>query len=342
MKSTLGLLILGLFIVTSFAFFLVSSSSSSSFVSSSDNKEIIVQSMHKSLRGATRAKMTSFSSSSSSSSSSPSASIPNLLYGTAWKKERTAELVELAIRTGFRGIDTACQPRHYNEAGVGEAVLKLTTEGVIKRSDIFLQTKYTPIGGQDPNNIPYDPKSPISTQVQESFAKSLSNLHTDYVDSLVLHSPMAKLSDTLTVWKNFEEIYNRNGVRYLGISNCYDLDLFKRIYDAAIIKPSFLQNRFYKDSSYDIELRRYCQEKKVVYQSFWTLTANPHIIANKVVQRVSSRLQKTPEQIFFAYVRSLGILFLSGTKDRNHMMEDLDVENIQLEQQDIDNISKLL
>jgi diketogulonate reductase-like aldo/keto reductase len=304
----------------------------------SDNKDY-TQSMHKSLRGGIVNKMTSFSSSSSSSLSS---SIPNVLYGTAWKKERTAELVELAIRTGFRGIDTACQPRHYNEAGVGEAVLKLINEGIVKRSDLFLQTKYTPIGGQDPNNIPYDPKEPIATQVQQSFAKSLSNLHTDYLDSLVLHSPLAKLSDTLIVWQQFEEIYKRNGVKRLGISNCYDLDLFKKIFDSAEIKPSFLQNRFYKDSDYDVELRRYCRENNIVYQSFWTLTANPHIIKNKVVQNISAKLGKTPEQVFFAFVRSMGILFLSGTKDRNHMMQDLEVENIKLEQQDIDSISTLL
>jgi pentose-5-phosphate-3-epimerase len=36
-----------------------------------------------------------------------------LVYGTAWKKEKTAEHVEMAVKTGFRFIDTACQPRHY-------------------------------------------------------------------------------------------------------------------------------------------------------------------------------------------------------------------------------------
>lgn len=40
--------------------------------------------------------------------------IPNMFYGTAWKKERTSDLVALAIKSGFRAIDTACQPKHYN------------------------------------------------------------------------------------------------------------------------------------------------------------------------------------------------------------------------------------
>ena len=38
-----------------------------------------------------------------------------IIYGTAWKKERTAELVVAAVLAGFRGIDTACQPKHYQE-----------------------------------------------------------------------------------------------------------------------------------------------------------------------------------------------------------------------------------
>ena len=54
--------------------------------------------------------------------------MPPLIYGTAWKKENTATLVEQALRSGFRGIDTACQPRHYEEALVGEALERLQAE----------------------------------------------------------------------------------------------------------------------------------------------------------------------------------------------------------------------
>jgi diketogulonate reductase-like aldo/keto reductase len=83
--------------------------------------------------------------------------VPPVFYGTAWKKEKTAELVELALKMGFRAIDTACQPKHYNEAGVGEGILK----SKIPREELFIQTKYTPYNGQDPNRVPYNPKDPI-------------------------------------------------------------------------------------------------------------------------------------------------------------------------------------
>ena len=62
--------------------------------------------------------------------------VPRLIYGTAWKKERTAALVELALRQGFRGVDTACQPKHYNEEGVGRGLAAAFSAG-LARSEIY-------------------------------------------------------------------------------------------------------------------------------------------------------------------------------------------------------------
>ncbi len=55
--------------------------------------------------------------------------LPWIIYGTAWKKERTADLVVKAIQAGFRGIDTACQPKHYNEPLLGVALNRLKDHG---------------------------------------------------------------------------------------------------------------------------------------------------------------------------------------------------------------------
>ena len=128
-----------------------------------------------------------------------SAPIPHFLYGTAWKKDKTEELVSLAVKSGFRGIDTACQPKHYYEPGVGNALEKLYAAGIVERRDIFLQTKYTPYSGQDPNDVPYDKNAEFAEQVMQSYRKSLSNLKTTYLDSLVLHSPLDKFEDTMEV-----------------------------------------------------------------------------------------------------------------------------------------------
>src|SRR5262245_50116359 len=118
------------------------------------------------------------------------ASMPRMIYGTAWKKSRTKSLVIQAVVSGFKGIDCAAQPKHYNEPAVGEALAILSKDHNIPRSSLFLQTKFTPVSGQDPTRIPYDSSAPLDEQVRQSVASSLHNLRTDYIDSLLLHSPL--------------------------------------------------------------------------------------------------------------------------------------------------------
>lgn len=64
--------------------------------------------------------------------------IPVFLYGTAWKKDRTADLVYTAVHAGFRGIDTAAQPRHYQEPLVGDGIRRAIAEGVVRREDLYV------------------------------------------------------------------------------------------------------------------------------------------------------------------------------------------------------------
>src|SRR5882757_3314489 len=115
--------------------------------------------------------------------------VPRLIYGTAWKKGRTASLVQRAVQLGFRGIDTACQPKHYHEAGVGEGLAAALQAGVAREA-MYLQTKFTPLSGQDPANVPYESRAEVAQQVAQSFQTSLRNLQTSYLDCLVLHSPI--------------------------------------------------------------------------------------------------------------------------------------------------------
>src|SRR5689334_21559232 len=122
--------------------------------------------------------------------------VPRFLYGTAWKEDETQRLAELALRQGFRGIDTANQRRHYHEAGVGLAV----AAGIVPRDELFLQTKFTFRGGQD-HRLPYDPAAPIATQVEQSFASSLQHLGVEVIDSYVLHGPTRRVGLGAADWE---------------------------------------------------------------------------------------------------------------------------------------------
>lgn len=262
---------------------------------------------------------------------------PKLIYGTAWKKDNTAFLVEKALSLGFRAIDTACQPKHYNESAVGIAI----KNSQIKREEIFLQTKFTPLSGHDPKKIPYNPDLSIEEQVLQSFAKSQANLCTKYVDSLILHSPFSSTKDTLKAWQTMETIHQDGGARNIGISNCYDTSILMEIHEQAKVKPSFLQNRFYKETNYDNDLRKWCSQNNIYYQGFWTLTANPHIVNSETIINISNKHTKTPEQIYFKYLLSQEIIPLVGSCSENHIKESLDIFNINLSESEIERINTL-
>ena len=266
---------------------------------------------------------------------------PKIIYGTAWKKSETAQLVEKAIRQGFRGIDTACQPKHYNESGVGAGVA-LILRGALARADLYLQTKFTSVSGQDPKSVPYDPNSPLAEQVAQSFAASLRNLQTAYLDCLVLHSPLASPAQTLEVWRAMESLVAGGGVRQLGISNCYGLGEFKALYDSARIKPSVVQNRLYAETGYDREIRAFCRSRRIIYQSFWTLTANPHVLKEGIVAGLASKYGRTPPQVFFRYLTQRDVVPLTGTRSEAHMREDLAIFEFELEDRELEAMDALL
>ncbi|WP_333872876.1 aldo/keto reductase family protein [Methylobacter sp.] len=267
--------------------------------------------------------------------------IPRIIYGTAWKKDSTAALVEQAVGLGFRGIDTACQPKHYNEAGVGDGVAACLHNG-LDRSELYLQSKFTSLSGQDPLQVPYDPKAGLGEQVAQSFQTSLKNLQTPYLDCLVLHSPLASYPHTLEVWQAMERIFHSGAVKQLGISNCYDLQLFELLYKDAKIKPAVIQNRFYAETGYDRAIRDFCREQRIIYQSFWTLTANPNVLGNPTLQALAAKYRCHAAQIFFRFLIHIDIIPLTGTTSESHMREDLAIFDFELTADECDAIEVLL
>ncbi|KAK3626201.1 hypothetical protein LTR56_019989 [Elasticomyces elasticus] len=269
---------------------------------------------------------------------SRAARIPTLIYGTAWKKEKTRELVRQALVTGFRGVDTAAQPKHYREDLVGQGIGDAMKEAGIKRQDLYIQTKYTSVNGQDPSNMPYDATTSISEQVHASVASSLRHLASTaespeetYIDCLVLHSPLPTQSQTREAWQAMESHVPQQ-VRSLGISNIYELPALMALYDMASIKPAVVQNRFYSATGYDRDIRAFCRERGMIYQSFWTLTGNPDLLRSPPVRHVAACLGVTAPVALYGLVLGLDrISILDGTTNAGHMKADLDgVEAVQL------------
>jgi diketogulonate reductase-like aldo/keto reductase len=268
------------------------------------------------------------------------APVPDFLYGTAWKEDRTQALTELAIKAGFRGIDTANQRRHYFEAGVGEALAAAYRAGLVKRGDLFLQTKYTHQAGQD-HRLPYDPSADLATQVAQSLAGSLEHLGTDYVDSYVLHGPSSGYGWTdedTEVWAAMVKERDAGRARFLGVSNV-SLRHVKQMVAVHPEAPRFVQNRCYARLGWDRDVRAFCSERKIVYQGFSLLTANPEVLHALVGFAASKKA--TPAQIVFRFAQAVGMLPLTGTSNAEHMKQDLSCRDLTLSPQEIQAIESI-
>jgi diketogulonate reductase-like aldo/keto reductase len=260
------------------------------------------------------------------------APIPDFIYGTAWKEDRTPALVELALRSGFRGIDTANQRRHYFEAGVGEGLAAAYRAGVVTRGEIFLQSKFTYRQGQD-HRLPYDPATSLSAQVAQSMVSSLEHLGTDYLDSYVLHGPSSGYQWTdadAEVWEAMRKERDAGRTRFLGASNV-SLRHLEEMAATPSEAPSFVQNRCYARLGWDREVRAFCDQRKIIYQGFSLLTANVEILQHPFVRALATRAQATPAQIVFAFARGIGMLPLTGTSNPEHMKQDLASTGLTLE-----------
>lgn len=269
--------------------------------------------------------------------------VPTFIYGTAWKEQETARLTRMAIDAGFRSIDTANQRRHYFEAAVGEAFTHALAAGVLKREDVFLQTKFTYADGQD-HRLPYDPTAPLAKQVEQSFASSLQHLGVERLDSYVLHGPSIRHglgADDWETWQAMESLQRDGKTRLLGVSNV-TIEQLKELYTKASIKPAVVQNRCFASMGWDRSVRKFCNERGILYQGFSLLTANREVLRHRRVTEIASRTGKTVPDVIFRFALQVGMTALTGTTSPEHMAQDLSVYDFELEIDAVQAIEKLV
>lgn len=188
-----------------------------------------------------------------------------------------------------------------------------------------IQTKFSPPAAQG-ENPPYSLDASLPDKVHQSIRSSLDHFtipgQEPYLDGLVLHSPMGTMEDTMTVW-NTLETYVPHQIRALGISNT-SLPILQAIHARAAVKPAVVQNRFHAETGFEAELRAYCRAENVVFQSFWTLSANPRLVRSASVRSVAEGAGVPPVAAYYALVLGLdGLVVLDGTTSEEHMRDDV-------------------
>lgn len=193
-----------------------------------------------------------------------------------------------------------------------------------------MQTKFCLPAGQDPTNILYDASSPLVSQVETSINSSLTNLQPKeskksadeaYIDSIILHYPLENLPLTLEVWRAMKQLVPHK-VLALGVSNV-SLAVLTSLYKSATIKPSVVQNRFYPGSRFDLPVRQFCREKNIIYQAFWTLTANPELLFSEPISLLARSVPIAIETALYGLILSISnIAVLNGTIAESRMASD--------------------
>jgi len=263
--------------------------------------------------------------------------VPSIMYGTAWKEERTQTLTYEAIACGFRAVDTANQRKHYFEAGVGAAIGAAVASGSVTREQLFVQTKFTYRRGQD-HRLPYDPDADLATQVRQSIDSSLQHLGVARIDSYILHSPSGAhgLDETdWQTWRAMEEAVRAGRVGLLGVSNT-SLEQLATLVAGVKIAPAFVQNRCFARNRWDADVRALCNRHDIVYQGFSLLTVNRQPLSSPRVVAVARRHGKTVAQVVFRFAIELAMLPLTGTTDGLHMREDLNIFDFALSDADVE------
>jgi diketogulonate reductase-like aldo/keto reductase len=258
--------------------------------------------------------------------------IPRFFYGTAWKEAQTADFTLAALQAGFRAIDTANHRKHYHEAGTGDGIQAFLATGACLREDLFLQTKFT-FAFEQEQPPPYDSSAPMEEQVAQSFASSLAHLHTDYIDSYVLHGPYTRqgiVPEDIAAWRGMEQLMAAGKVRYLGVSNVNAAQL-RALCEVVSIKPQFVQNRPLRHSGWDAEVRAICQQEGMLYQGFGLLLAKHEGQPLRPILEIAAKLQRTMPQVMYRFAQQLGMICLNGTRNALHMQQDFEINDFALD-----------
>ena len=144
------------------------------------------------------------------------------------------------------------------------------------------------------------------------------------------------------MWRAMERMYDQGGVRQLGVSNFYDLPRLEALYRNARTKPAVIQNRFYANNPLRQGYSGFLQKKWPVYQSFWTLTANPEVLAAPAMSDLAAKYGRSPAQLFFRYLTQMDIVCLTGTSSKEHMQQDLSIFEIRLSPAECETLEALL
>ncbi len=204
--------------------------------------------------------------------------IPQLGFGVFQiEPEDTAGLVQTALETGYRHIDTA--EMYQNEKQVGEG---LRAAG-IDRSEVFLTSKL--------NNGYHRPDD-----ARRAFDQTLADLGDDYIDLFLIHWPLPTLydGDFVSTWKVLEQLHAEGRARCVGVSN-FQVKHLEQLAQESDLVPAVNQVECHPYFANE-EVRAYGAEHGIATEA-WSPIAQGKVLDDSVLTRIAGDLDRSAAQV---------------------------------------------
>ena len=236
--------------------------------------------------------------------------MPQLGFGVfKVPQKEAADTVALALRAGYRSIDTAAI--YGNEEGVGAALAGHADE------DIALTTKLW--------NDKHEPEA-----ARAALAESLRKLGRHSVELYLIHWPVQR-SDFVATWRALIESRKAGLARSIGVSN-FTIDNLTRIIDATGIVPAVNQIEVHPMFQQK-ELRAFHAERGIVTES-WSPLGQGAGVKNDVIRAIATRHGKTEAQVILRWHLELGLMVIPKSSTPSRIVENADIFDFQLNDDD--------
>jgi len=247
--------------------------------------------------------------------------IPQLGVGTWTLKGATArQNVCLALKAGFRHVDTA--QMYENEREVGQGI----ADSGIDRQQIFVTTKVST------DNMRKGPAG-----VRQSIEESLSRLDTGYIDLLLIHWPVADCVQS--TWQIMEEFVHEGKVRSIGVSN-FNRSHLDPLLGYAQIRPVINQIEVHPYFS-QVDNIAYNHELGIQVEAWGPFgQGDIDVLSHPVLRSLAIKYEKTTAQLVLRWIIQRGLITIPRARP-HHFAENLEVMNFQLYESDMAVIDSL-
>ena len=235
--------------------------------------------------------------------------IPQLGFGVFQvPAEDTAGVVDRALRTGYRHIDTAAA--YENEEGVGQAIRAAD----LAREDVFVTTKC-------PNSDHgFD-------AARRALHGSLERLGLDFVDLYLIHWPVPSRDRYVETWKAFVEMQSEGLIRSIGVSNFQPAHL-RRVIDETGVTPAINQVELHPRLQQP-DLRKVHAELGIVTEA-WSPLAQGAVLDDPAIVRIAEAHRVTPGQVVLRWHLQIGNVVIPKSVTPERIEQNFDVFGFEL------------